>query len=144
MNKITGRCLCEKVKFEIEGNLGPIFNCHCSKCRRWHGAVFRTRASIVKSQFKWVSGEDNLTSYKSSSNVTKYFCCTCGSPLHSTYLDKPNVLGIPLGGLEGVDDISLEAHIFTNSKASWFEITDNFPQFKSWPGGEENVRKTNA
>lgn len=144
MRKIIGKCLCEEVKFEIEGNLGPVFNCHCSKCRRWHGAAFRTRASINKSQFKWLSGENNLSSFMSSRNVTKFFCRTCGSPLHSTYLDKPNVLGIPLGGLEGLDDISPEAHIFTNSKASWYEIIDEIPQYEQWPGSESKVRETNA
>src|SRR5690606_7577559 len=85
MSKISGRCLCEAIVYEIEGELGPIFNCRCSKCRRWHGAAFRTRASIKISQFKWVSGEQLLSSYKSSDNVTKTFCSVCGSNLASFY-----------------------------------------------------------
>jgi hypothetical protein len=56
MKILTGRCLCEA--YEISGELGPIYNCHCSKCRRWHGAAFRTRASIKKNQFKWIKGDD--------------------------------------------------------------------------------------
>lgn len=142
MGPIQGKCLCETVQYEISGSLGPIYNCHCSKCRRWHGSAFRTRASINTNQFKWISGSDNLSSYKSSDNVTKYFCKTCGSPLISTYKNKPDVLGIPLGGIEGISDFRLEAHIFVSSKASWYEITDSAPQFEGWPGSEESVRKT--
>lgn len=141
---IKGRCLCEAVSYEILGELGPIFNCHCSKCRRWHGAAFRTRASIDVSQFKWRSGEDNLSTYQSSANVTKYFCRTCGSPLISTYLDRPLVLGIPLGGLEGGFAGRPEAHIFTGSKAPWHDITDQLPQYEGWPGSEARVRETKA
>lgn len=143
MSNIRGRCLCESVAYEISGALGSVYNCHCSKCRRWHGAPFRTRASISVSQFKLVSGQESLSSFKSSDNVTKYFCKVCGSPLHSTYADRPNVIGIALGALEGVE-AKPEANIFTASKASWYEITDGLPQYESWPGSEAKVRETNA
>ena len=142
MNIMKGKCLCESVEYEITGSLGPVYNCHCSKCRRWHGAAFRTRASINKNQFNWISGSENLSSYKSSDNVTKFFCKTCGSPLISTYDNKPDILGIPLGGIEGGSEINIEAHIFVDSKATWHKIVDSVPQFDAWPGDEEAVRKT--
>ncbi|HET7370907.1 MAG TPA: GFA family protein [Gammaproteobacteria bacterium] len=63
MSSIKSRCLCETVSYEIRGEPGPIFNCHCLKCRRWHGAAFRIRASVDVSQFRWLSGEDNLSQY---------------------------------------------------------------------------------
>lgn len=141
MSKLTGRCLCEAISYEIEGQLGPIFNCHCSKCRRWHGAAFRTRASIAKSQFTWLSGESFLSSYKSSDNVTKYFFSQCGSPLISCYEKIPDVLGIPLGPLEQDPGDRPAAHIFTASKSPWFEITDGLPQYDLWPEDEAKVRE---
>lgn len=139
---MKGKCLCEAVEYEITGSLGPIYNCHCSKCRRWHGAAFRTRASIDKSQFTWISGNDNLSSYKSSDYVTKFFCKTCGSPLISTYDNKPDILGVPLGGIEGIENAEVVANIFVASKASWYQITDSAPQYRDWPGSEEAVRET--
>ncbi len=60
MQVLTGRCLCEGVEYRIEGELGPIFHCHCSRCRRWHGAAFRTRATIKSSQFRWIRGHGRL------------------------------------------------------------------------------------
>ena len=138
---IQGKCLCEEIRYEISGELGPVFNCHCSKCRRWHGSAFRTRASIKKSQFKLLSGESQLAEYKSSDNVTKHFCRQCGSPLHSSYENKPDILGIPLGALDGVA-AEIEAHIFVDSKASWYSINDSLPQYAAWPGSEAKVRET--
>ena len=138
---ITGKCLCEEIEYQINGELGPIFNCHCSKCRRWHGAVYRTRASIHVDQFSITKGEKHLSSYQSSKNVTKYFCRNCGSPLHSSYLNKADVYGIPLGPLEGVKG-QIEGHIFVDSKADWFEINDGLAEYPSWPGAESKVRET--
>lgn len=141
MENMKGKCLCEKVTYEISGELGRVYNCHCSKCRRWHAAAFRSRASIKASQFHLLTGEDCLSSYNSSDNVTKYFCGHCGSPLHSTYADRPDVIGIPLGPLEGVAKTP-EANIFTGSKATWYEITDGLPCYETWPGDEATVRET--
>ncbi|MFT6295637.1 MAG: hypothetical protein ACJATW_001921 [Glaciecola sp.] len=144
MKILKGTCLCELVKYQIEGDLGPIFNCHCSKCRRWHGAAYRTRASINENQFTWLSSEENLSRFKSSPNATKYFCKNCGSPLITTYEDRPNVLGVALGPLTGDLQQQAQAHIFVASKATWHNITDSLPQYKEWPTNESRVRQTAA
>jgi hypothetical protein len=140
--KLTGRCLCEAIIYEIEGPLGPIFNCHCSKCRRWHGAAFRTRASIKKSQFKWVTGEHLLSTFHSSDSVIKTFCSVCGSNLMSFYENDPDLVGVPLGGLEQDPESMPVANIFVGSKAPWYQLTDGLPQHQEWPVSESNVRET--
>jgi len=139
---LSGRCLCEQIAYEISGELGPIYNCHCSKCRRWHGAAFRTRASIRREQFRWLRGEHLLSRFKSSATVTKLFCSVCGSSLISTYDDRPEVLGVPLGGLEQHPGAEPRAHIFVGSKAPWYPISDGLPQYEGWPGAEAEVRQT--
>ncbi len=142
--KLTGRCLCEAISYEIDGSLGPIFNCHCSKCRRWHGAAFRTRASITKSQLTWVTGEHLLSRFNSSDNVVKTFCSVCGSNLMSFYENDPDLVGVPLGGLEQHPGSAPIANIFVGSKAPWYELTDGLPQYQEWPISESNVRETKS
>jgi len=39
---LRGSCLCGEVKYEIDGSLRDVRNCHCSMCRKAHGAAFRT------------------------------------------------------------------------------------------------------
>ena len=142
MQLLTGRCLCEAISYEIRGELGPIFNCHCSKCRRWHGAAFRTRATINVSQFAWQSGEDKLARYYSSEFVVKYFCKVCGSNLISTYENEPDKIGIPLGGLDQAPNNRPEGHFWVSSKAPWYEISDSLPQHETWPGSHAYIRTT--
>lgn len=141
---LTGQCLCGQIAFEIVGGIGPVFHCHCSKCRRWHGAAFRTRTSIRKSQLKWLRGEELLRFYRSSANVTKSFCGVCGSPFLSSYEDRPKIFGLPIGALDQDPGRRPEGHIFVGSKSPWYEITDDLPQYDAWPGEEERVRETMA
>ncbi|WP_353851258.1 GFA family protein [Microbulbifer sp.] len=72
--------------YEITGEPGPTFNSHCSKCRRWLGAVFGTRATIKST---WLKGEEHLSGHHSSENTVKTFCSICGSSLISTYEQAP-------------------------------------------------------
>ena len=36
---IRGSCLCGGVRYEIDGQIGPALNCHCSMCRKATGAA---------------------------------------------------------------------------------------------------------
>jgi len=144
MQLLTGRCLCEGIAYEIEGELGPIFHCHCSKCRRWHGAAFRSRATINAPQFKWIKGEELLSSYHSSEFVVKHFCSVCGSNLISTYDNDSSKIGVPLGGLEQAPNNEPEGHIFVGSKSPWLKIPDGLPQHDTWPGSHAKVRQTSG
>lgn len=133
MIKLTGKCLCGAIAYEINGELGPIVNCHCSMCRRWHGAAFRTRCTVERKNFKWLKGEEHLSNYHSSEKVIKTFCKICGSNLISMYEDVSDYIGLPIGGLEQDPGQRPIANIFVASKAPWYEITDNLPQYEELP-----------
>ena len=135
MSKYSGKCMCESVSYEIDGELGPVVNCHCLKCRRWHNAAFRTRTAVKSRDFHWLKGEECLGRAHSSENVVKVFCKKCGSNLISILENDPNTIGVPVGALEGADDIKPCMHIFVGSKAPWYDITDNLPQYDEWPPG---------
>ncbi len=133
MNTLTGKCLCEKIVYEINGPLGPIVNCHCSMCRRWHGAAFRTRCTVESNNFKWIKGEEYLSKYYSSETIIKTFCQICGSNLISIYEDRPEYVGLPIGALEQDPGDRPKANIFVASKSPWYEITDGLPQYNELP-----------
>ncbi len=143
MVKLSGKCLCEAIQYEVMSPLGPIYNCHCSKCRRWHGSAFRTRASVESKNFTWVKGMEHLSNYSSSGNTIKHFCSICGSALISTYKDKQDFIGLPLGGLEQDPGSRPIANIFTASKSPWYDITDGLTNYDAWPPGAEKVVRGN-
>jgi hypothetical protein len=48
--------------------------------------------------------------------------------------NRPYVV-IPMGGVEGDPGGRPRAHIFVDSKAPWFEIADDLPQYREYPPG---------
>jgi hypothetical protein len=143
MPTIRGSCLCGGVKFTINGPLLRPLNCHCSFCRKQHGAAFRTRARVSRAHFIWDQGEALVAYYEATPGYRRGFCRVCGSPVlnraepHSPLaVAHPPTLGefgIALGTLDDDPGIRPESHIFVGSKAPWFEITDDLPQYPEYP-----------
>ena len=130
---LRGSCLCGGVQYEIAGTLGGARNCHCSMCRKAHSAAFRSRASVQTADFSWTAGEALLSWYESSPGTHRGFCSRCGSALLSRFDNSPEVCGLPLGCLDSDPGVRPTMHIFTGSKAPWYEITDSLPQYPDWP-----------
>ena len=143
MPAIRGSCLCGGIKFEIAGPLLRPLNCHCSLCRKQHGAAFRSRARVSRADFHWLQGEGLLTYYEATPGYRRGFCRVCGSPIlnraepHSRLaIAHPPTLtefGIALGTLDDDPGVRPESHIFVASKAPWFAITDDLPQYEGYP-----------
>jgi hypothetical protein len=143
MTAIHGTCLCGGVKFEITGPLLRPLNCHCSLCRKQHGAAFRSRARVSRNDFHWLQGEELVTYYEATPGYRRGFCRVCGSPIlnraepHSRLaIAHPPTLsefGIALATLNGDPGVQPESHIFVGSKAPWFDITDDLPQYEGYP-----------
>jgi hypothetical protein len=131
---ITGSCLCRAIRYEVDGDLLDAGHCHCSICRKQHGSAFATFASVDPSRFRWTAGGDSVSRFEASPGNDRVFCRFCGSSLAAT--EAGLVTSITLGTVDGDPGIRPRSHIFTDSRASWHEITDALPQFTEWPPGE--------
>ena len=132
--KIQGGCLCGGVRYEISGPLSDVGNCHCSMCRRFHGAAFGTYAKVGAGDFRWLRGEDLLGVYETRPGIGWAFCRVCGSSLGIPAGDK--LAEITMGTLDTDPGVRPSEHTFVGSKAGWFEITDRLPQYDERPPGK--------
>jgi len=128
---IKGGCLCGRVRYQITGPLFTADHCHCSMCRRQHGAAFSTYADFNPGDFKWIAGVDHVKVYENLSGAGWCFCSECGSSLAGT--ENGMITTVTLGTVEGDPGIKPESHIFVASKAQWYEINDDLPQFEERP-----------
>ena len=127
---LKGSCLCGAVRYKVRNIGRHMGHCHCSMCRKFHGAAFATFGETEKENFSWEAGEDKIRSYTAVNGTVRRFCGECGSSLTFAPNANDNVLvEFTLGTLD--DDLELrpDAHIFTAYKASWFEISDDLPKF---------------
>ncbi len=138
MSSVRGRCLCGEIVYELNGELRHMTHCHCSMCRKAHGAAFATYVAVLARGFRWVSGQDEVTRYESSPGFLRSFCPRCGSVAPTPDDDggistDGDLVFVPAGNLEGDFGTRPEAHIFVASKAPWYTITDALPQFEEYP-----------
>ncbi|MFO1079246.1 MAG: GFA family protein [Reyranellaceae bacterium] len=132
---ITGSCACGGVRFEVDA-VRSMTHCHCANCRKLTGASFATYAHVEKSKFRWRSGEDMINRYESAPGSFRAFCRICSSlvPGQAPYLET---VSVPAGLLDGDPGVLPRLHVFTASKAPWWEIRDDLPQFERWVPGYE-------
>ena len=134
MNMIEGQCLCGCVSWEVEGELADMTHCHCSMCRKAHGAPFATYAFCSSSNFHMTTGADCVSTYRSSPGSDRYFCKCCGSVVPGELTEGR--IEIPVGLIDGDPEIRAHAHIFATSRAPWYTITDDLPQYEHYEAPE--------
>ncbi len=129
---IHGHCECGDVRFEISGDIVDYAHCHCSQCRRLHGAAFATFAGVTRKDFRYLAGQPKLTTYRSSEIIDRVFCRTCGSNIMAIPHDEPDVFYVSMGTIEGNPPHPPAYHIFVESKAEWYDISDDLPCFDEY------------
>jgi hypothetical protein len=121
------------VRYAIREPLAEIHHCHCSRCRKGHGAAFATYAGTRADAFVFTSGADQVRRYRSSPEVERSFCATCGANLTFTSDFAEGALWVTVGTLDEDPGLRPQAHIFVASKAPWHEILDALPQHAAHP-----------
>lgn len=66
-----GQCLCGSIKYQIDALEPNIGHCHCSMCRKFHGAAFATYGKAKSKNFhlytdfkaSWYDINDDLLKY---------------------------------------------------------------------------------
>jgi hypothetical protein len=129
---LVGGCWCGAVRYEVADEFLYAENCHCSRCRAATGSAFKPFAGIERQKLEITEGKDALlVTGDDLTNDTR--CGKCGSLLFSVVRDGAYV-HVALGSLVDEPSIRPTEHIFVGSKASWYEITDDLPQYEEYRG----------
>ncbi len=123
----TGACLCGRVCFALDWPSLWVAHCHCTQCRRGHGAAYVTWLGMAESRARIVDAGDGhgasaLRWHASSPGAERGFCARCGSPLFFRSARWPGELHIALGSLDGEADRAPEAHVFWDTHVDWCSV----------------------
>jgi hypothetical protein len=128
--RLAGKCECGAVRYTVADEFLYAMNCHCSNCRAATGSAFKAMAGIEREKLGFTQGQDALLIVGTADeNNTR--CAACGSLLFSVVRDGDYV-HVALGSLVDAPSVRPTKHIFVGSKAPWFEITDDLPQFDEY------------
>jgi hypothetical protein len=133
-----GSCLCNAIRFEVDEFEPLTGNCHCSMCRKFHGAAFATLAEARRENFRWIDGEELIKGYTADNGTTRSFCSSCGSSLtFASPNADPDLVEISLGCFDDEVPVRPDAHIYVASGAKWAHPDDNLPQYEA---GRDSAR----
>ena len=129
---LKGSCLCRQVEYEIRGPIGPLSHCHCSMCRKAHGAAFGTYGRVRWQDFRFTRGEEAVRKYASSPRIDRTFCGHCGSTLQFVREGKP-YFGLAVGTLDDDPGARPELEIWVRDRAPWWELHGDLPAHAGYP-----------
>jgi hypothetical protein len=130
---MRGKCLCEAVSFEILGPTPKLYQCHCSLCRKQGGSASNTATIVAAEDFRWLSGQQGISSFAKPTGFRSDFCSTCGSPVPNP-LRKTAYFWIPAGLLEGADELEVAVHLYVGSRAVWDTAVLSGTLYETMPG----------
>ena len=132
--RLSGSCLCNSVRYAIEGDLLAFNHCHCSRCRKATGTGHASNILLKPSAVEWSAGEDLLTRYQvpEAKRFATVFCRLCGSLMPRVAPDM-SLAVIAAGTLDHDPGIQPERRIFEGSRAEWSCSADDLPGFEAYP-----------
>jgi hypothetical protein len=132
---LQGQCACGEVRFSVENTFEYAFYCHCSRCRLRTGSVFAATAGIEVDKVKVTAGNDHLLIEGECADGYGARCSRCHAFLFAVVRER-KYMHVSLGALEGSPTRLPDHHIHVASKAPWFQITDDLPQYDELPPGD--------
>ena len=129
----TGGCQCGAIRYEVQGEPMHSALCHCGDCRRSAGAPMVGWALFPERAVK-VSGDP--VRYKSSANVVRYFCGTCGTGLfYSNPVVFPDMIDIQTATMDDQSAFPPVLHVQYAEAAPWMGRAHELPRFDRYPEG---------
>jgi hypothetical protein len=127
---LTGRCLCERVRFQVTEPLLGAAYCHCKRCQRRTGTAFSVSGLTVPGSFEITEGEEFVDAFRPDDGWHKYFCTKCGGQLYTQSNEDPRLISVRMGALDEDPGVRPALHQFVAYAAPWDELPDDgLPRF---------------
>lgn len=124
---ITGRCLCQAIRYECAGEPILIAHCHCESCRRQTSSPVTTFILVPRATLRVTRGQPK--EFSSSPGVWRSFCADCGSPIYYRTDRRPNDIDLYAVTLDDAAGIAPECHVHSAEQLPWFEVSDDLPRY---------------
>jgi hypothetical protein len=127
MTNRTASCRCGQLRVSVTGDPVRVSVCHCLACQKRTGSAFSAQARWPADQVKiegrskqWVRTAD------SGNRVTYNFCPECGSTVHYTGGNFPDVIAIALGLFDDPYFLRPRFSVWERRKHDWLELVGDF------------------
>jgi hypothetical protein len=129
---LTGRCMCEGVRYEVSEPLVGLLYCHCTRCQRRTGVGYSASGQTRPGTFALTEGDDLIETFvPGGGGWNKSFCSRCGTHLFTVSPEDPDQLSVRVGTLVEVPSDLPAAHQFAAYAPAWAPVPDDgLPRFQ--------------
>ena len=125
MDTARGSCLCGDVGFVLAFPSKWVAHCHCSLCRRAHGAGVVSWVGMHEEDVAIADPHARLQWFASTPAARRGFCARCGSPLFFRSPRWPGELHVALAALHDPADRAPQAHAYWDAHVPWLALDPN-------------------
>ncbi len=129
---IKGQCLCGEIEFTAEELPGMVFNCHCHRCQKSHGAAYSTQVLCSPGSLQLQKGKEQLKEFRAPTAV-RAFCRNCGSRLMNYSPDKESYLSVSLGVITERSEFTPIGECYVGQKQKHTQLDTGIPHFEKLP-----------
>ena len=126
--QVNGSCLCGEIKFRADLPSKWCAHCHCSLCRKAHGAGYVTWVGFAATQVSIIDEDQKLVWYESSPGAQRGFCQQCGSTLFFRSERWAGELHIVLANIDDDIDRQPQANVYFDNHVNWMPIDNSLKQ----------------
>jgi hypothetical protein len=117
--KLTGRCACGSIRYQLLAQPMFVHCCHCDDCQRLTGSAFVLNAIIETQAIKLIRGKPlGVPVPRENGAHDIYRCPKCQTAVWSDYGHRPNLRFVRVGTLDKPGALKPDVHIFTCWKRS--------------------------
>lgn len=122
-----GSCLCGAVRFTAQLPSRWVAHCHCSRCRRAHGAAFVTWVGLDEAALAIDDGQGALRWHQSQLGGSRGFCGACGSPMLFQGARWPGEVHVARALFTDPLDREPQLHAYYDTHVPWVTLADGLP-----------------
>ena len=123
-----GGCLCGAVGFTVVWPSKWVAHCHCSRCRRAHGAAFVTWVGMDAAAVQIDGASGWLRWFVAETGARRGFCGRCGSPMFFESERWRGELHIARALFVDPVDRAPQAHAYDETRVDWVHLGDDLPR----------------
>jgi len=132
MTKLTGGCLCGRVRYAVETDNNGLSLCHCTHCQKVSGSAFSVNLLVDAASFRHTGQAPSIyaDTAESGRGLKRAFCPNCGSSISSESEMFPGKLVLKAGSLDKTDGLAPKVQIWTRSAQSWWHVDPAMTSFE--------------
>jgi hypothetical protein len=133
IKKLSGRCACGSIRYELLAHPMFVHCCHCDDCQRLTGSAFVLNAIIETQAINLLRGEPVAVPVPRENGAHDiYRCPKCQTAVWSDYGRRSNLRFVRVGTLDKPGALKPDVHIHTRYKAKWLKLPKGIPVFRDY------------